>query len=318
MNSVLRSLKKGGELRIRVPCSTSNLGPGFDCLGAALSKFLSLRVQIREEGEGMNLDYGQSEFVPDVSEGEDLIRRAYQQVREGEDGASPSLDVTVNSDIPPGGGLGASGSATVAGLLLGYAMKGILEPDSTELFREAYHIEGHPDNAAPSVFGGITLAYQQDGTPGVQRIAEDLPETYLIRPHLRLETDRARKILPRNVPLQDAVRNLSATGLLVYSLMEKRWDLLRPAMKDRLHEEYRLELIPGGEEAMETGICNRSYGVWISGAGPTLGCFVREGGRDVPEEMAEKFKSHVEDVTVSAVDLVEEGGRVELKAPGSN
>lgn len=285
------------ELQLRVPASTSNIGPGFDCLGAALDMYLILSGQRTGAGNETRIHYTGPE-TPDVDPEKDLVKTGFNRALEElgkRDQISAELDIL--SQIPVGGGVGASGAAIIAGLAAGFCLGSGPDLPRETIYQIAYEEEGHPDNITPSLYGGITLSYLEDKTPDWMEIGIDFPSTFMVIPDLNLETDRARKILPRNVPLEDAVLNLSRTGMLVNTLMTGNWDQLPISLQDRLHESYRLELIPGGERVMKAGLEAGALGVWVSGAGPTLGCFTE----DADQKPAERMKKVFEEQDVQAV-----------------
>ncbi len=291
-------------LRITVPCSTSNFGPGFDCLGAALDQFLTINVL---DGSNDVSIIHQGGYQPDVPDRENLIVTALQRVLDAHDTPVPPLDLHVNSDIPPGGGLGSSAAAVAAGGALGQLLlSGDIARD--ELFKLGYDIDGHPDNIAPTVYGGVTLSYlSRSESPESIRIATDLPDLYLIRPDVRIETEEARDLLPVQLPHEDAVFNLTRTGLLVHALSSGRYELLEEAMQDRLHQPFRATLLPGGTNVLQAGYDAGALGVWISGAGPTLGCFVLDGDRSPALAMADVLDSHGTSAEIRSADLVVTG-----------
>ncbi len=294
------TLIQADGLTINVPCSTSNFGPGFDCLGAALDRFLTVHVQSGQDG--LSLTYS-GELQPDVPPENDLIVRSLQQIAERTDTSIPPLHIQVESDIPPSGGLGSSAAAIAAGGALGQLLaSGRIHRQ--RLFEFGYHEEGHPDNIAPAVFGGVTLAYTGEDTPprSVQ-IATELPDLFIVKPDVQINTEEARAILPEQVPRSDAVFNLTRTGLLVHALKEGDGDLLDDAMQDRIHQPYRATLLPGGKDILDAARQAGALGVWISGAGPSIGCFVREGQRQPVNAIADVLESNGASTEITAVDL---------------
>ncbi|MEI7951326.1 MAG: homoserine kinase [Synechococcaceae cyanobacterium ELA182] len=262
----------GQGVMVEVPATTANLGPGFDCLGAALD--LGNRFELRViEGSGERFD-----LIIEGSEGshlrggpDNLIYRSAQRVWK-EAGEEPvALEARVQLAVPPARGLGSSATAIVAGLIGANALVG--EPLSKEKLLElAIDIEGHPDNVVPSLVGGLCLtARAASHRWRVVRCewASDVQAVVAI-PSIRLSTAEARRAMPRSIPISDAVVNLGALTLLLQGLRTGNGDLIADGMHDRIHEPYRWGLIQGGKAVRDAALEAGAWGCVISGAGPTL------------------------------------------------
>jgi homoserine kinase len=247
--------------RVRVPASSANLGPGFDCLAAALALHLELEVQ--ETGSfAIETDLA-------VARGrENLCVRAFERLHPAD-----RFSFRIRSQIPLSGGLGSSAAAIVAGLM---AADHIFELDA-DLLALASELEGHPDNAAAALYGGFVVC--ADG----QAVRFEAPtglEALAVVPHEALNTREAREALPAQVPLSDAVFNVAHASLLTLGLARGDWDLLARGLQDRLHQQRRGPLFPRSlalaEAARELG----ALGATISGAGPTVlvWCFYEQTG----------------------------------------
>lgn len=252
-------------VEIHVPGSIANLGPGFDTLAVAVNLYLSLIVERREGMDGMSFD-----FVDCAPMGENLIQSAFQHLRHEYARPLPSFHVEVRSQVPPRSGLGSSAAATVAGLRLFEVVSGVsLGP--VPLLAVAAALEGHADNVAAALLGGLTVSCQSDdGTV----TAVSLPWPAAIRllvltPDFALTTERARQVLPAQVPFRDAVSNMQRLALLLCSLESEHPQSLREAMIDKLHQPYRKELVPGLAALLELEH-PALLGVCLSGAGPSL------------------------------------------------
>jgi len=252
-----------------VPASTSNLGPGFDCLGLALRLPFTatarkipdgFRIERVAEGSDLALD---PQRDPVLSAFRDLCRRAKAPV--------PAVAVTIRSSIPVARGLGSSAAAIVAGLALAnHWLGGRFSPE--DLFREAVRLEGHPDNVAPAIFGGFVLSLPRDPA-GFEALRLPPPRNVaitLVVPELRVSTEVARALLPREIPLRDATANTARAIALIHSLTAGRVDLLADSLRDVYHVPYRARLIPSFDRIVEAGRRAGAYGVTISGSGPTL------------------------------------------------
>lgn len=311
--NILNDIKEHG-ITLKVPCSTSNLGPGFDCLGAALDRFLSIDVDSSDRELTMEYRTGHQ---PDVPTGDDLIVTTLKQVLQNNDTSLPPLHLQVQSDIPTGGGLGSSAAAIAGGGALGQLLTSG-SVNRQELFELGYRIENHPDNIAPTVFGGVTLAYQAgDNQPEAVQITSELPDLYLVRPDIQIETEDARRRLPDELPHRDAVFNLTRTGLLVHALTNHHPDLLSEAMQDRIHQPFRAELLPGGTDVLTAGREAGALGVWISGAGPTLACFVQDGNEAPARAMVDVLENHGASAEFGPANLCSSGLSISTKETGT-
>jgi len=240
-----------------VPASTSNLGPGFDCLGLALR--LPLIAVARRIPEGFRIERR--------GEGSDLVLDPCRQA-----GAPvPTISLTVRSRIPVARGLGSSAAAIVAGLSLAnhWLGRGF---STLDLFREAVRLEGHPDNVAPALFGGLVLSMPLE-SGGIEPIRLPRPRGVsmtLVVPDLRVSTAKARAMLPKTIALRDAAANTARALALLHSFTSGRVDLVAEALRDVYHVPRRARLIPAFDRVVDAGRRAGAYGVTISGSGPTL------------------------------------------------
>lgn len=287
-------LRKPAVLRDRVvartPASTANLGPGFDSLGMALPLFgwVDLRPSTPEEGTTITLLGDSLDGLP--KDKSNLVYQVAQKVfaRAGVD--LPDLHIAIRSDIPLTRGLGSSASAIVGALVAANSLIG--EPLSQdELFQLASELENHPDNVGASIFGGIVAA-AWDGERA-EAVRLDPPKglaVLVVIPAFELETKKARGVLPTSVAMADAVFNVSHSSLLTAALAAGRFDVLRRAMRDRLHQPYRAPLIPGMETILREAGDYGALGAVLSGAGPTLLLLAEES---CDRERVERFATGV-------------------------
>lgn len=260
---------------IVVPASTSNLGAGFDALGLALDLMLVVDVlAVVDDGHGEL----RCTFAGSPPHGENLIAAGYAAIgRAVGASAPPSLDVTVRCAIPPGSGLGSSAAALVAGgRLASLVMPGV---DTQRILDVASAIEGHPDNVAASLNGGLAASLvEPDGS--VRTVSMPWPgnlKLVVATPEMPLATRTARAVLPASVSRADAVFNLQRISVLLGSLSTGRYDLLRAAFADRLHQPHRLSLVPGLDAALQVQ-AEGLLGVFLSGAGPSVAAVVLDDG----------------------------------------
>lgn len=258
----------GASQEIVVPASIANLGPGLDTLGVAVSLYLRVRVTaIVDDGRGRLI----CRFLDGPPGGPNRIARAFRALGP-RPSRMPSLQVDVRSEIPPRSGLGSSAAATVAGLRLRQLVDGCRDGD--EILSAASKIEGHPDNAAPALFGGVTscCAY---GDGSVHVTQWPWPARWRIvvaTPDCELQTTDSRRALPRTVPLRDAVFNVQHVALLLGALQSGRAEDLREALRDRAHQPYRERLVPGLRRLLRVRHPD-VIGFCLSGAGPSVAAF---------------------------------------------
>jgi homoserine kinase len=252
--------------------STSNLGAGFDALGLALGVYLHARITTAQADGAGRLRFTFDNGL--TLTGENSIERAFRATaaRTGvAASALPSLDISVSSDIPLKAGLGSSAAAIVAGIRLFEAVTHPLPVD--EVLTIASELEGHPDNTSASILGGLTTSCQADGH--VIAIATRWPDdisVIIATPELSLETKAARAALPTSISRADAVFNLQRTAVLLQAIAARRYDAIREALRDRLHQPYRAPLVPGLEQALAFQHPSL-LGVFLSGAGPSIAAF---------------------------------------------
>lgn len=256
------------EVRVRVPATSANLGPGFDALGLALGVWDEVQVRavtgpstVQVLGEGAD----------DLPDGEaHLVVRA---VRAGLDHAGApqaGLAMTCHNRIPHGRGMGSSAAAVVAGLM---AARGLVsEPEALDddaVLALATELEGHPDNAAPALLGGATVSWVEAAGPRAAALPLDaaFAPTVLV-PTARLLTQTARAVLPADVPHRDAAFNVARTAVLVLAL-DGRPDLLMAGTEDRLHQEYRADAMRGTADAVRA-LREAGWPAVVSGAGPSV------------------------------------------------
>jgi homoserine kinase len=249
-------------IRVTAPASSANLGPGFDALAVALE--LRNDIEVRRRGEGPAVVHAVGEGEGEAPSGpENLFVRAF----EAAGGDSRGLDVWMKNRIPFARGLGSSAATIAAGLVAAQAM-GAAGPG--DLLAVATELEGHPDNVAAALNGGLTLAWTS--TEGPRAIGFGTPAVgfVVVVPQERLSTEAARAALPATVPHADAVHNAARMGLLVAALGAGDGSLLSEALDDRLHEPYRAPMVPLLAAVREQLAGLPAYGGTLSGAGPSV------------------------------------------------
>ncbi|MBZ0168316.1 Homoserine kinase [Candidatus Methylomirabilis lanthanidiphila] len=277
------------RVRVRVPASTANLGPGFDTLGMALS--LYNEVELSDEGDGLQLEVeGEGKAELELAGERNLSVRAVRETLR-ELGCQPSgLRVRQINRIPLGRGLGSSAAASLAGIAAAARLAGV-ELSTDELLARAVPFEGHPDNVTPALIGGLTTSAIVAG----RVVAAKVPvpaylKAVVVIPDLTLPTKRAREVLPKQVPFADAVFNLTRLALLLTGLATDRPDLLAPGTEDRLHQPYRATLVPGMEAILEEGRQAGALATCLSGAGSSLLALVNTDDERIGHRMSERWQ----------------------------
>lgn len=252
--------------QIKVPGSTSNLGPGFDSIGLALSRYLILNARKADNWQFQYLD--QPEFHPALKE--NLIYATAEQIADSHHATLPPYSIDVLSDIPLARGLGSSGAAIIAGIeLADYLLDLHLSLDEKAWI--ACSSEGHPDNVTASLYGGLVVSTQSE--TAVHSVRLPVPEFDFVTliPDYELRTSDARRVLPDKLTFHDAIEGSSVANVLICALLTHDGKLVGKMMEsDHFHQPYRARLIPDLDRiarlARETG----AYGTFLSGAGPTV------------------------------------------------
>jgi len=253
-------------IRVRVPCSTSNLGAGFDCIGLALDRYLTATLHVGDNP----LAVERLGTLASLGDAQDDLVVAAARAR----GSELRGRLVLDSDIPVGRGLGSSAAAAVAGLMIADALTGE-RPEKTVVAAAAASLEGHPDNAVPATFGGLMAAITEVNesieTIRVHRLRlSDAIRFVYAAPQAIVSTKSARQTLPEQIQHGAATRSLARVIALIEGLAEADPEMLRIGFTDELHVPYRLPLIPGGESALRAAWKAGAYAATISGSGSGL------------------------------------------------
>lgn len=260
-------------ITVIVPATTANLGPGFDCIGAALTLYNHFQFSYLQSGtdESVNIAVTGVEAERVKTDGSNLAYQAFLKLYQHLDQKPPSVQIDIDLGVPLARGLGSSATAIVGGLVGANHLAG--SPlNQTEVMELAIALEGHPDNVVPALLGGCRLAATNENNEW--QICDipwhqDLVPVVAI-PDFELSTAEARRVLPNQVSRADAIFNTAHLGLLLRALETGRGDWLKAALQDRLHQPYRQALIPGYQAVRSAAVAAGAYGMVISGAGPTL------------------------------------------------
>jgi homoserine kinase len=254
---------------IDVPATSANLGPGFDCFGVALQLYNRFIFKVLPEDPG-SLSF-RANFPLRQNPRTNLVYKAFCYTLNClEYKEIPGLDITVLSDIPSARGLGSSATAVVAGVLAAGAASGV-NLRLSEAIELATEIEGHPDNVAPAILGGMTVSIQEKNFVYSQKM--EWPDELAILvgiPDTKIRTQSARRVLPKKVSFEDATFNLRRTALFISSLTRRDWRGLSIAMHDKLHQNARATLIPGLLKIINAAKDAGAIGCVLSGSGPCV------------------------------------------------
>ena len=270
-------------VRVRVPATTANLGPGFDCLGMALDLWNETTIMLQGDGIQVVLQgYGEG-MVP--TDERNLVVKAFLLLfKKLGVQAPPGLKVQCNNNIPLGSGLGSSCAAVLSGLMAANACLG--NPvKMDELLLIASEMEGHPDNVSAAALGGLVACIAAEKSLITRRYKPAAWYASVIIPIIQLPTVESRAVLPINVSLKDAVFNMGHTLLVVDAICNGDRDLLSQSMQDRLHQPYRLRLIPGANAAFQAALQAGAVATAISGAGPGLIAFSLTNSKKIMDAM---------------------------------
>lgn len=258
-------------IRVRVPATSANMGPGFDSLGIALDLYNDF--EFKELEDGLKFNGIPEEFCNE----ENIIYQAMKYCFDKVGYKIKGLEISeIKQDVPISRGLGSSSTCIVGGLVGANEILG-RKFSKDELLEMAVEIEGHPDNVAPALLGGMVVAITEEKKTFYDKVEIKGGIKFVsIIPNFRLSTEKARSVLPKEISLKDGIYNVSRAALMVACLSSGKYSLIKHACKDAFHQNYRSKLISGFEE-----VYNKSYelgalGCYLSGAGPTIMAIIDE------------------------------------------
>ena len=260
------------KVTVRVPATSANCGPGFDTLGLACNLYNYFTYELIDQGLSLKIE---GEGTEKLKAGKNnLAFLSFYKVWDMIVGSKTGLSVIMSNNIPLSRGLGSSSTAIVAGLVAANHLTGNTL-SKNEIVQLATEIEGHPDNVAPAILGGMTISYVDNGKASSLKFLPLKPfKLVAVVPDMPLATSLARRAIPKTVPHQDAVFNTSRAALLVGAMLTGDYQHLAAGLDDRLHQPYRAHLIPGMEDAFKAAVNNGAFNAIISGAGSTLMAYV--------------------------------------------
>ena len=265
-----KTIPVGRKVLVEVPATTANLGPGFDTLGMALTIHDTLTATVVDT-PGIRVDVhgvGEGEVPTDET---NLIARSMAHAFASKQIPVPGVHLEAHNVIPHGRGLGSSGAAIVSGVMAAKGLlEGIVEFSASELLALATDMEGHPDNIAPSLFGGLTIAWMTEEGPKHKKLSvhRGVSLVVAVPEDASMSTQLARSLQPETVPHQVAIFNLSRSALLIAALIQSP-ELLFEATEDRLHQNYRASAMKDTDELLQK-LRSQGYPAVVSGAGPSV------------------------------------------------
>jgi homoserine kinase len=263
----------GRRVSVRVPATSANLGPGFDTLGLALADYDELDVTVREQpgatveitGEG-----AADSAAPVATDETNLVVQAIAHAFAWAKQPMPGLNIRAVNKVPHSRGMGSSSAAIVSGLMAAVGLlEGIVAFEAQTLLTLATEMEGHPDNVAPALFGGLTIAWMDESGAHYEKLMVHRGVSPLVLvPSFTMSTKLARSLQPENVPHEDAIFNVSRSSLLVAALTQNP-ERLFVATEDKLHQDYRASAMPE-TYTLITKLREAGFAAVVSGAGPSI------------------------------------------------
>ncbi len=303
----------GRTVVVEVPATTANLGPGFDTLGMALTIQDRLSATVVDT-PGVVVDVhgvGEGEVPTDET---NLIARSMAHAFASKKIPMPGVHLEAHNVIPHGRGLGSSGAAIVSGVMAAKGLlEGIAEFSASELLALATDMEGHPDNIAPSLFGGLTIAWMTDEGPKHKKLSvhRGVSLVVAVPEDSSMSTQLARSLQPETVPHQDAIFNLSRSALLIAALIQSP-ELLFEATEDRLHQNYRASAMKDTDALLQS-LRAKGYAAVVSGAGPSVLILCPDPGQRL--DIAQVVEAHPGGTWTSHMLTVDERGATVEEVP---
>ena len=303
----------GRTVVVEVPATTANLGPGFDTLGMALTIQDRLSATVVDT-PGIVVDVhgvGEGEVPTDET---NLIARSLAHAFASKKIPMPGIHLEAHNVIPHGRGLGSSGAAIVSGVMAAKGLlEGIAEFSASELLALATDMEGHPDNIAPSLFGGLTIAWMTDEGPKHKKLSvhRGVSLVVAVPEDSSMSTQLARSLQPETVPHQDAIFNLSRSALLIAALIQSP-ELLFEATEDRLHQNYRASAMKDTDALLQS-LRAKGYAAVVSGAGPSVLILCPDPGQRL--DIAQVVEAHPGGTWTSHMLTVDERGATVEEVP---
>jgi len=295
--------------KVRVPATSANLGPGFDCMGIALKLYNTAQFEHLESGVVIEILDESKSYVP--TNENNLVYRAMRTLYEKAGKKLDGVKITISSDIPVTRGLGSSSAGIVIGLVgANHLLGNIFSTD--DLLYAAYELEGHPDNVTPALLGGFTISfcenkkivYARNDVSSELKFAAMIPEFYL-------QTRKSRGLLPKYVNMRNASYNIAHASLLSAALITGEFSLLNSCLRDKIHQRARFPYIKSGEFIIRSARRFGAYGGYISGAGPTVMSVVKKDFAEFEENMQNLIRTNLKNWRLVILDADNVGACIE-------
>jgi len=273
--------------KIRIPATSANLGPGFDCFGLAIKVYNTFIFEKIPFGFEFIVKFKNKE-IP-INQGDNLVYVAMKETFDMFNKSMPGIRLIEEINIPFSRGLGSSATAILAGILASNKILGNPMNDE-EILNLAYKIEGHSDNIVPALNGGFNITIIENNKIIFKKVNVDENLRIIIAiPEIKIKTKESRKILPAEVKREDAIFNLSRAALLAASLITRDYSYFPVAFQDKLHQNYRAKLIPGFYDVVSNAYNEGALGVALSGSGSSIIAFTISNEKNIAQSMIKTF-----------------------------
>ncbi len=288
-------------VKVKVPCSSANLGPGFDCIGIGLNLYNTFNISEIHSGlliEGCPKEYQNTD---------NIIYRAMEIIFKEVSYNPTGIKISIESNIPISRGLGSSSSCIIGGMMAANYLSGN-KLSKESIANLATRMEGHPDNVIPCLFGGLIVSLFNGKETYYEKINFNSKiKFFAMFPNFNLETKKARNILPKELDFRFAMSNIATSSFLVASIANNNFRNIKHSMKNVIHESFRETLIPNFSEIKNKALEFHALGVYLSGAGPTIMAIVSEDNLDFKKNMTEFIKNLDNMWIVKELSLCNEG-----------
>lgn len=292
-------------IKIRVPATSANLGPGFDCLGIALDLYNTFIFE--EIEKGIEFIGCSDEFKNEDNLVYTSMKKCFEKI-----GYNPGgIRIRMQCDIPVSRGLGSSAACILGGVMGANEIAGGVL-NKGEILEIAVEIEGHPDNLAPALYGGMAVSVKDDSKIYVEEIKLNRKLNFCaLIPDFTLSTEKSRSVLPKEISYKDALFNIGRTALFIAALSNGNMDVIKVGCEDRLHQRYRGKLIESYEEITEKCRELNVKAVFLSGAGPTIMTIINEGNEGFIDEITKYVSNLKSEWIVKQLDVDYKGAIIE-------
>lgn len=281
-------------VKVKVPATSANMGAGFDCLGVALGLYNYVEAEEIDNGLKIDILDDTAAFLPTGEK--NIIYRSMITLFDEVGYRPKGIHLVLRNNVPVTRGLGSSSAGIVGGLLAANELCGA-KLSKEAMVDMAARIEGHPDNVAPALLGGMTVNVTENKK--IRYVKADVPDDLMFAafvPDFKLSTKKSRDILPKSVSVKDAVFNIGRSALLMSSIMTGKYENIRTATADRMHQRFRKKFIPMIDDIFDSVYKADALGVYLSGAGPTVVAIVRADNTEFEKIAMENLKQLTDDV----------------------